>query len=181
MWCCWHYYLNSLYLNIYRCPVALLPPQPYTGISGSRMDGWMDKKWRYDMLERHYRPQLARNVNKAVLLFMLYNPRNRCRRLRENVKMTNPSLNSFCWEKKKHKLTTVKTWRNVIGSHKRKKTPITQRQWLCTSFTNTCVTKCLWVPVSGPVGRGSGGQRHNKSEQSALIGVCCERRARYES
>lgn len=61
------------------------------------------------MLERHYRPQLARDVNKAVLLFMLYNPRNRCRRLRKNVKMTNPSLNSFCWEKKKHKLTTVKT------------------------------------------------------------------------
>lgn len=43
----------------------------------------------------------------------------------------------------------------------------------------TCVTKCLWVPVSGLVGRGGGGQGHNKREQSALLGVCRDRRTSY--
>lgn len=35
--------------------------------------------------------------------------------------------------------------------------------------------------MSGLVGRGSGGHGHNKREQSALIGVCWDRRASYES
>ena len=141
--------------------------------------------------------QLAGDVNRAInpkrfLPLMSYNQATAragvSEEQRAKCKDDKPfSPNSLCWEKERkkksqqinHSKDSTKCYRQPQRA--KKKHLLVRGSDFALHSRTTCVTKCLWVPVSSLVGRGSEGRRHNKREQSALIGVCRERRTGYES